>query len=255
MPLITLLTDLGTKDFHLAAIKGAILSQYNAFVPMVDISHEVKPFDIKEAAHILKNSFHHFPKGTIHLVHVSGSSSNKLLLCEIAGHYIITFDTGIFSIAFEKSQCKIFEVNEEIIDTHSLLHEQSIARTIDFLLKEYLPTDFAHPAGSIKEFRLLQPMTMQGNIRGTVVYIDNYGNCISNISRKMVEDHFGDRKVSVNSNVGLASGISKNYSDVEEGEIVCLYNSSGFLEIAINRAQAEKLLGIKIDTPVMIMPE
>jgi S-adenosylmethionine hydrolase len=123
------------------------------------------------------------------------------------------------------------------------------------LLKEYLPTDFAHPAGSIKEFRLLQPMTMQGNIRGTVVYIDNYGNCISNISRKMVEDHFGDRKVSVNSNVGLASGISKNYSDVEEGEIVCLYNSSGFLEIAINRAQAEKLLGIKIDTPVMIMPE
>jgi S-adenosylmethionine hydrolase len=71
----------------------------------------------------------------------------------------------------------------------------------------------------------------------------------------MVEDHFGDRKVSVNSNVGLASGISKNYSDVEEGEIVCLYNSSGFLEIAINRAQAEKLLGIKIDTPVMIMPE
>lgn len=255
MAIITLLTDLGTKDFYLAALKGAILSQYNAFVPIVDISHEVKPFDIKEAAYILKNSFHYFPKGTIHLVHVSGSSSHKILLCEIEGHYILTFDTGILSIAFEKSQCKIFEVNEEIVDTHSLLHEQSLARVADFLLKEYLPTDFAHPAGSIQEFRLLQPMPMQGNIRGTIVYIDNYGNCISNISRQMIEEYFGDRPISINTNVGLANGISKNYSDVEEGEIVCLYNSSNFLEIAINRAQAEKLLGIKVNTSVMVIPE
>jgi len=255
MALLTLLTDLGTKDFHLAAIKGAILKQYDAFVNMVDITHEIKPFDIKEAAHTLRNSFHYFPKGTIHLVHVSGSSSHKLLLAEIEGHYVITFDTGLLSIAFNKSTCKVFEVNEEIVDTHSLLHEQSIARTVDFLLKEYLPTDFAHPIGNMVEYRLLQPMTMQGNIRGTVVHIDHYGNCISNISRKMIEDFFGDRKVSVNSNVGLANSITNHYSDVEEGEIVCLYNSAGFLEIAINRAKADKLLGIKIDTPVMIMPE
>ena len=101
MAIITLTSDYGNRDYFTAAIKGALLSE-TPNAQIIDISHEISPFNIQEAAYILKNAYVHFPKGTIHMIGIdSEASTNKLhIACKFDGHYFIGADTGIFSLMF-----------------------------------------------------------------------------------------------------------------------------------------------------------
>ena len=104
MALVTLTSDLGTRDFYVAALKGAILS-HTPNAQLVDITHEIKPFDTKEAAFTVRHAFNYFPKGTINIVHVNSTEGkDKLLVAEVNEHYFITFDNGFLSVAFEKTR-------------------------------------------------------------------------------------------------------------------------------------------------------
>ncbi len=256
MALVTLTTDLGTRDYYLGALKGAIISQCDGFVPMVDITHNIKPFDIKEAAFTVRNAYRFFPKGTLHIVHVSSSTAkDKLLLSVVDGHYFLAFDNGFLSIAFDKTAHETYQVNDELLMGNSLLFEAAIGRVVNLLAKEFKPTDFAHLTTETINYRLLQPVTAQGSIRGTVINIDNYGNATSNITRKNFDDFIGTRPYTVFVNVANTKVISKNYNEVEEGELVCLFNTAGFLEIAINRGKAENLLGLKLESSVLVMAD
>jgi len=255
MHLITITSDLGTRDYYLAALKGAVITQCEAVVPFIDISNSVKAFDIKEAAFIVRNAYRYFPKGTIHIVHVNASGgSNKLLLSVADGHYFIAFDNGFLSLAFEKTPHETYHVNDELMGD-SLIYEDAIGKVVNFLINEYKPTDFAHLTTETISYRFLQPITNRGSIRGSIIYIDNYGNAISNITRKMVDESMGDKPFTISVNVANTKTISTNYNQVEEGEMVCLYNTAGFLEIAINKGKAEKLLGLKPDSAVLVMAD
>lgn len=254
---VTITSDLGMRDFYLAALKGAILTHCEGNIPgIIDITHNIRPFDLKEAAFAIKNAYKYFPKGSIHVVHINSSeSSERLLLSVIDGHYFITFDTGLLSLAFEKTPHETYQLNDEFLENHSLLYEESIAKAVNLLLKEYQPTDFAHVAVETVNYRLLQPVTKTGSIRGTVVYIDNYGNAITNITRKMFDECIGDKRFTIAANVGSVGNLSAKYSDAEEGEMVCLFGSTGFLEVAINKGKAENLLGLKIESPVLVFAD
>ncbi|HRG91170.1 MAG TPA: SAM-dependent chlorinase/fluorinase, partial [Chitinophagales bacterium] len=209
MALITLTTDLGTRDFFVAALKGAIIT-CNGFLPMVDVTHEIKAYDIKEAAYTVRNAYRYFPAGTIHIVHVNSSEAKgRLLITLIDGHYFITFDNGFISLAFEKTPHQTYQINEELHDNGSLLHEGAIARVIELLVKEYMPRDFGQLTTEAVNLRLLQPICSQGSIRGTIVHIDHYGNAITNISLKMFNDFIGNRRFTVLANVGQTRVISK----------------------------------------------
>lgn len=253
MPLVTFTSDLGTRDFYSAAIKGAILSHCES-VSFIDISHNVSAFNIKEAAFTIRNAYPYFPKGTIHVVHVNSSEGKgKLLLTLIDGHYFLTFDNGILSLAFERIPHETYQVNEELLESDSLLYENGIAKVIELLSKEYRPSDFANLTTEAISFRLLQASTSKGNIRGSVVYIDHFGNAITNISRKMFDEFIVAKNFSVLTNSATMRSISETYSDVEEGEAVCFFNSSGWLEIAINKGKAENLLGLKTDVSSVLV--
>ncbi|MCW5906964.1 MAG: SAM-dependent chlorinase/fluorinase [Chitinophagales bacterium] len=253
MALVTLITDLGTRDYYAAAIKGAIISHCEAVVPVVDVTHHVKPFDIREAAYTLRNSYKYFPKGTIHVIHVNSSDAEgRMLLAKMDGHYFLTFDNGILSLAFGANPKETYEVNSEVVGGHSLLFEEAIGTVINFLLTEYKPTDFAHLTTTARSYRLLQPMVNPTNIRGTIVYVDNYGNAISNIPEKMFLEFTKGKRYSVMVNVGSVKQLSNTYSDVDEGDILCLINTSGFLEIAINKGKAANLLGLKEDSAIIV---
>ncbi len=255
MALLTLTSDLGTRDFYLAALKGAIISHCGN-ISMLDVSHAVKPFDIKEAAFTVRNAYKYFPKGTIHLVHVNSADSDAKLLVAVAdGHYFVTFDNGFLSLAFEKTPHQTYQVNDELLENNSLLYEQGIAKVIELLSNEYKPADFGHLTTETINYRLLQPISSPGSVRGTIVYIDHYGNAITNISRKMFDDFIGDRRFTILANVGQTKVISKKYSDAEEGDMVCLFNAAGNLEVAMNKGKAELLMGLKIDMPVMIIAD
>ena len=255
MALITITSDLGTRDFYLAAIKGAIITN-SGFVNIIDITHDIKPFDIKEAAFTVKSAFRYYPKGTIHIVHVNSTDGkDKLLLAVVDGHYFLSFDNGFLSLAFERMPHETYEVNAELLENTSLLYEDAIGKVVNLLVKEFQPSDFGHLTTETINFRLLQPITSPGSIRGTVINIDNFGNAVVNITRAMFEQFIGDRRFSILVNVGTTKEISTRYSDVDEGDMVCLFNSSGYLEVAINKGKAEKLLGLKLDSPVMVLAD
>jgi S-adenosylmethionine hydrolase len=255
MALLTLTSDLGTRDFYLAALKGAVISHCGN-IPMVDVTHSVKQFDIKEAAFTLRNAYRYFPKGSIHLVHVNtNDADDKLLVSIVDGHYFITFDNGFLSLAFGRTPHETYQVNDELLENSSLLYETAIARVIELLEKEYLPKDFGHLTTETLNYRSLQPICSSGSIRGTIVYIDHFGNAITNITRKMFHDFMGDKRFTILANVGQSRSINKKYSDVEEGDMVCLFNAAGYLEVAMNKGKAELLMGLKLDMPVMIIAD
>jgi len=255
MAIVTLTSDLGTRDYYLAALKGAIISHCGN-IPLVDVTHSIKPFDIKEASFIVRNAYKYFPKGSIHVIHINCSDSESKLLVSFAdGHYFVTFDNGFLSLAFEKTPHQTYQVNDELLENNSLLFEDAIAKVIELLEKEYLPKDFAHLTTETVNLRLLQPIFSPGSVRGTIVYIDHFGNAITNITRKMFDEFIGEKRFTVIANVGQSKIISKNYSEIEEGEMVCLFNASDYLEIAMNKGKAELLMGLKPDMPVMIITD
>lgn len=256
MALVTFISDLGLKDYYSAAIKGAIISHCEQHVPVVDVTHLIKPFDIREAAFTLSNSYAYFPKGTIHLVHVNSSDARgRLLLAKHEGHYFLCFDNGILSLAFGKNPHETYQVNDELTEGNTLLFDEAIGKVVNLLLQEYKPSDFAHLTTEAVAFRSMQPIIGSNSIRGTITYIDNYGNAISNITSKMFHDFTNGRNFSVLVNVGSVRNLSKTYSDVEEGEILCLLNTSGLLEIAINKGKAVNLLGLKEESTVIVSLE
>ena len=101
MSIITLTTDLGTKDHKVASIKGSILS-LEKNVPIVDITHHIEPHDIIQTAYIVRNSYSHFPKGSIHMIAVDCfyHKDRKFLVLEANGHFFIMPDNGLFSLIF-----------------------------------------------------------------------------------------------------------------------------------------------------------
>jgi S-adenosylmethionine hydrolase len=253
MALITFISDLGLKDYYSAAVKGAIISHCEEFVPVVDITHQIRPFDIREAAFTLRNCFHYFPKGTIHLIHVNSSDAKgRLLLAKHEGHYFLTFDNGILSLAFNKTPNETYQINDELTEGDSILFDEAIGKVVNLLLQEYKPSDFGHLTSEAVSFRSMQPIVAPNSIRGTITYIDNYGNAISNITGKAFYDFTNGKRYSVLVNMGSVRTVSTTYSDVEEGEILCLVNTSGLLEIAINKGKATHLLGLKEESTVVV---
>lgn len=265
MPLITLTTDFGTKDHFVGAIKGAIFNELDN-VTIIDISHEVSPFNITETAYIVKNAYQNFPKGSIHIIGVDSELSveNKHIALELDEHYFICPDNGVISmIASEIKPEKLVEItiHNSIVSSFNVLDvfvkvACHIARggTLEVIGKEiedYKQLTEVHPY--INEDKT--------QIVGTVIYIDNYGNVISNISKKLFNDIGKGRAFEVVARNYTFDKIFQKYNEVvnfdihhenrqDDGKKLAIFNSADFLEIAIYRSNlktvggASSLLGL-----------
>ena len=265
MSLITLTTDFGTKDHFVGAVKGAIYSELPD-AKIVDITHEISPFNITETAYILKNSYKSFPSGTIHIIGVDSELSieNKHIAIELDGHFFVCPDNGLISmIASEINPTKIVEIN---------IHDriESSFPVLDVFVQVAC---FIARGGSlgvigkeIKEYKKLieiQPKVnqTQTTIIGGVIYIDNYGNVISNISKKLFNEIGKGREFKLTARRHTFSKIHGKYNDIvnysiseerrqNDGDKLALFNSAGYLEIAIYRSNlktvggASSLLGL-----------
>ena len=255
MAIITLTTDLGYKDFYQAALKGSILSQLpNANI--VDISHDISAFNIPQAAFVLRNAFHYFPKGTVHLIGIDSvfNEKTRYLALKYREHFFVGSDNGIFSLIFEEEPSEIVELN--IMQDLKYLH---------FPLSDIFPKAASHLAkgGKLKEIGIsvsgvedrmtLQPVIERDVIRGSVIYIDSFQNIITNITKEIFT------RVQVNRDFTLffkrnesISQLSWHYNEVPEGEKLCLFGISNHLEIAINKGNASGLLGLHLGDIVRI---
>ncbi len=192
MPIITLTSDHGKQDHYTASVKGRILNSAIENVQIVDISHSIKPFDIYEAAYILKRSYKHFPKGTIHLVSVNDGLTEQAehVLMELNGQYFLSADNGICSI--------LAQGNKEV--RHFGLKTQITEGALVFPLRERLVDAACHlarggtpeiiglPKSDVLHAEMYKPLLEPDVIRGHVIYVDGYENAITNISDRTFKD-------------------------------------------------------------------
>ncbi|QFZ53311.1 SAM-dependent chlorinase/fluorinase [Oceanihabitans sp. IOP_32] len=273
MAIITLTTDFGQKDYFAAATKGAIYSEL-ADVKIVDISHSVSPFSIPEAAYIIQNAYSSFPKGTIHIIGIDAelNPENKHIALSLDDHYFICANNGIMSmICSEIVPDKIVEINihDRIQTSFPVLDvfvkvACHIARggTLDVIGKRIT---------EIKPIKNILPYVNQDKtqIIGSIIYIDNYGNVVTNIKREFFENHQKGREFIISARNYKFKKILNNYSDVvnfdipvekrhDEGKGLVVFNSGGFLEIALYKSNtttvgsASSLMGLTIMDTVTV---
>lgn len=249
MAIITLTTDLGTADHYVGVLKGSIISQCPE-AKIIDISHEVPPFDILKAAFLLKNAFHHFPEGSIHVIGVDTESdaSNSQLAILYKGHYFIGADNGIFSLIFEEEPKKIIALDFTISEEDASFPSKGISvKAACHIAKGGTIEMIGTIRKELKEKALFRAVSVENILKGMAIHIDHYGNIITNIDQAFFKTFGRNREFSIEFRHGdyAIDTISKAYQDVPEGEKLALFSSSNLLEIAINKGNASKLLGIR----------
>ncbi len=261
MAIITLTTDLGIEDYYVSAVKGSIISALNDDVTIVDITNQIKIFDIRNAAYTLKNTFENFPAGTIHIVSVDSgiSTSRQAILMEYRGHYFIGSDNGLFSLIYDIPPNNFYELNIDI-DTNVLTFptRDIFAKAACHIARGGTPEIIGRKIDKIASFQKPIPQTQEFFIRGSVVHIDSYGNAITNITKKLFKEIGKNRRFSIGFRNYEVNELSQTYSDVGDGIKLALFNTMGNLEIAINRGvegyggSASQLLGLKEDEIVTV---
>jgi len=256
MGIITLTTDLGHRDFYQAALKGSILSLLPD-IRLVDISHEIPPFNIQHAAFILQNAYHYFPKGTVHLIGIDTvfQEGSRYIAMKFNGHYFVGADNGIFSIVLgEQKADELVEI--EIMQDLRFLHfpladvlVKAACRIADGVPIQELGPKIDAPLQKVT----LLPIIENNIIKGHVSYIDSFGNIISNISKELFNQVQKGRNFTLyfKRNETIEK-MSWHYNEVSEGEKLCMFGISNYLEIAINKGNASQLLGLYQDEMIMI---
>ncbi len=255
MAIITLTSDWGDRGFYAAAVKGKLLSAFPQ-ATIVDISHQVKPHNITIAAFILSNSYREFPPGTVHIVSVNSTASidNRHIAVLLNGHYFVGADNGLFTLLSRNNPDKVVEIDiPQESDLFVFPGRDVFAQAAVHLARGKPIEELGFDTGKLKETLFWEASTDRdpenGNqrITGRVLFVDGYGNCITNISGELMRSAGKGMpfQVIVSAHTTSQNGFYEAYDDVEEGKMVALLSTTGFMEIAINRGNASQLLGLK----------
>jgi S-adenosylmethionine hydrolase len=271
MSIITLTTDYGLKDHFVGALKGKLLTEYTE-ATIVDISHDIDPFNIAEASYIIGASYANFPKGTVHLIGVDAelNKENQHIAMQWNDHYFIGADNGILSMLIQN-------IKPQKIVTITI-HDRLPVNATDLdvfvkvachLAKGGLLNVVGKEINSIKQITELQPIVAadKNSIKGYVIYIDHFGNVVTNITKKLFLEIAKGRPYEIPIMLGKnqkrmvpIKNIWAKYSDIAnagnydfknyEGGKLAIFNEAGHLEIAIFRSNpmnvgsASSLLGL-----------
>ena len=264
MSIITLITDFGHKDYFVGALKGKILSEQKEAV-IVDISHEIDLFNTLEASYCIEAAYSNFPKGTIHIIGVDSErvGDTQHIAMQWDDHYFICADNGILNTLIQK------KIPQKIvaITIHDRLNTDVsdmdvFAAVACHISRGGLLNVIGKEIQSLKSISVLTS-TISDNlaeIKGQIVYIDSFGNCVTNISQKQFNDTIRSRKFEIIIKNKKITRLHKSYSDFPvsdtkqlkdlEGDFLALFNENGYLEIAIYKSNpktvgsAATLLGL-----------
>jgi S-adenosylmethionine hydrolase len=256
MAIITLTSDWGLKDHYMGAVKGAILRQLPE-ARIVDISHAIPPFDLNQAAFIIRNFYRNFPEGTIHILAISTEAAieSPHTLVMHNGHYFIGADNGIFSLIFDQKPATIIELDVIQDSDYFTFPSRDVFVKVACHIASGLPLqELGHAKEKLLERISFQPVIQGDLIKGKVIYVDNYENVFINITETLFNTVVKNRKfvITFRSPSYRITQISKSYKDVNHGEMLALFSTNGYLEIAIREGKASSLLGLKMDQGVNI---
>lgn len=248
MPLLTLTSDIGQQDFLVGAVKGQLL-QVNDTFTIVEITQQLSPFNYPQAAYVCRNAIKNFPPGTCHLILVNlfDEKPEHLLLAEHNGHFIGCADNGLLTMILEEEPQKVVALTLGKADQKNTLYCTSVfARAFDAIQNGKKPEEIGDATVSIRVKNPLKPLLGNNWIDGQIIFIDNFENVIVNITREEFEEQRKGRSFTiVFKRDEVIDKISDTYADVAEGEKLALFNSAGYLEIAINKGNAAGLFGLQ----------
>lgn len=272
MPVITLTSDYGLTDYRVAAIKGKIFS-LKEDLSIVDISHDIQAHNLTQTSYVFSNAYPFFPKGTVHIIAVDSffTKHRKCLLFKMDGHYFIAADNGVFSLIFPDQKPEaVYEItfNNRFDDVVEFTATDIFVPAAVHLQNGGLPEVIGRKIKSYKQKKLLpaQLLETEKMIAGDILYVDHFGNIVSNITKEMF-----DKQMLVSSDFTIKirnirfNKIHKSYTDVvtdwdREQEFhstaVAFFNQADYLEIGIYKGSktngAQVLFGVTYGEKIFI---
>ena len=273
MPIVSLTTDFGEKDYSVSAIKASLHIEIPE-ARVIDVSHQISPFNHTEASYILKNAYSAFPKGSIHILGVDSERNPEVahVAMLLNGHYFIGADNGVFSLITEETQPeKIVEINihQNLISSFPVL--DVFVKVAGHLARNGQLEVIGKAIPDIKKVTGLKPVVSpEGNaLMGSIIYIDNYGNVVTNITKKRFQEVGKSRDFTIFARTEKFYEIVNHYSEAidfslptgkrdEDGKKIALFNTAGQLELAIYKSNpltvgsAHSLFGLDYRDPITI---
>lgn len=252
MQIVTLTTDFGNKDYYTAMLKGTMLRQ-DVSLNLVDITHHVPKYDLVRAAFVLKNAWRSFPKNTIHIITVNDlpQGSHQFLAIKYKNQYFLGPNNGIFSLLFEETPTEVYELPFEGKSSFPLV--EIMAQAVAYITKDENFDKIGRPVKEMMQRLTLHPVVSPNQLRGSVIYVDDYENVVVNIHRELFEKVRNGRnfKLYFKRNNPLTE-VCEFYFDVPVGEPFCRFNTTNYLEIAVNMGKASSLFNLKLDDTIQI---
>jgi S-adenosylmethionine hydrolase len=249
-PLVSLTSDYGWRDHHLARLKGALFRAHRK-LQLVDISHDIPTYDIVRAAFIFRNAYRGFPPGTIHILSVYDhyARESRFLAMERGGQYFIGPDNGVFSLVFNEQPAETYYIDA----SEKMPLPERYARAAAHIARGKPLYEIGLPVKEFTRRLSLQPVIGPNYVRGSIVYIDRYDNATVNISREVFDEVGRGRPFQLYfKRHDPIERLVEGYHQVKEGDVFCRFNSEGLLEIAISMGKAAGLLGLHIEDTVQI---
>jgi S-adenosylmethionine hydrolase len=258
MPIITFTTDWRNGDFYEPAVKGYILTKCPDAI-ITNISNHIEPYNVSQAAFIVKHSFSHFPIGTIHIIGVN-KVIDKLfpyLVIRFQDHYFIGADNGMFGLIIEEQPQEIFRIHQDLYEKKGGYTFPELHILTNAACEIYNGRPLHEIGVKITEYYkniAFLPVYEDSSITGKVMYIDSYYNAITNISQKFFDEIGKGRPftIYIKSKRDKIQKINQYYDDSEENDLLAIFNSIGLLEIAIHNAYAAQLFNLDTNSLIRI---
>jgi len=262
--IITLLTDFGSEDYFVGAMKGVILTRSPKSV-LVDITHAIPPQDVRAAAFTLSGAYSYFPVGSIHLAVVDPGvgSHRRPILIEAAAHLFVGPDNGLFNLVLEQvPTARIRHLTNTayfLPNPSSTFHGRDIFAPVAAALAEgILPEDLGPTIQDPVRFEMMRYETMaDGALIGRIIHVDHFGNCVTNLPSSRLLPlpaarpfYFRVKEFQIRK---LAVSYAEGASQPDMPLLVC--GSAGFLEISLPSTSAARVLGISAGEPVRLVWE
>jgi S-adenosyl-L-methionine hydrolase (adenosine-forming) len=258
--LVTLTTDFGTRDSYVAQLKGVLYAQGPSDLRVIDLSHDIAPQQVVEAALFVREAWPRFPTGTIHIVVVDPGvgSARRALVCRHAGQLLLGPDNGVMALALNAEHAAFALQPERFVSSEvsATFHGRDVfAPAAARLAHGASPEQLGEPVADLVQLSLPAVQGSRSQLRGVVLHVDRFGNLISNISRAELSSWLGPRDGSLlRVRVGNAPAVPlvRCYADAAVGSTVALIGSSELLEVAVSNGDAAQQLGVGSGAEVVL---
>jgi len=258
MNTVITLTTAWTDDFYVAAIKGMLVSSIPS-VQVIDMSHNAPVFNsgISYAAYMVKHSYPYFPRSTVHIISIASeySDSAPFVAAYHNGHYFVGTDNGIFGLLFDSAPETIVRIEKYTDDISP--NYPVISVFVPAAVHLANGGDIAGLGSAYADYHrkgtVLATMD-ESQITGTIIHINAFGNVITNITRDDFERIGKERpfEILVQSTRYKITRINRYFHETSRGELLAVFNVSGYLEIAINKGKLANLLQLSLDSNIII---